>query len=115
MLAVSSSWAIGWSTAFHVANDHQHDADAPDDDAARGLQMMLHGHSHAEGTPAHGHFVLGSVAAPVPGKTLLLLGAMIGDAPESVCCAASGRRVPSGRGPTHDPPPRLEAVSILRI
>lgn len=115
LLALSSSWAVGWSVAFHLANDHHHDGNSPDHDGALGFEMVLHGHGHPEGTPAHKHPVVGSVAMAVPGKQLVLVSAMIGDAPEVVCGETSGHRLRLQHGPTHDPPSRLQAVSVLRI
>lgn len=115
LLAVSSSWAGAWSSAFHVATEHHHDGDSPDHDGALGLQMVLHGHAHADGTPAHRHPVVASVAVPVPGKLLMWVSVMIGDAPEGVRGEISGRRLLAQRGRTHDPPPCPEAFSVLRI
>jgi hypothetical protein len=101
--------------AFHLATDDHHGAGSSDHGGALGLEMALHGHGHGEGTPAHGHPAVGSLASPSPGKLLLLIGSMIGDVPEAVVAEASGRRLLSQAGPTHDPPPSLEAVSVLRI
>lgn len=115
LLALSSSWAVGWSAALHVATDHHHDGDSPDHDGAPGLEMVLHGHAHTEGTPAHRHPVVGSAAVPVPGKLLVFVSAMSGDVPEVVTGDSSCLRLLSQGGPTHDPPPRLEAFSVLRI
>lgn len=115
LLALPSSWAAGWSVAFHLATDDHHSAGSSDHGGALGLEMALHGHGHAEGTPAHGHPCIGSAAAPIPGRLLLLIGATIGDVPEVVRAEISGRGLLSEAGPTHDPPPRLEAVSVLRI
>ena len=114
LLALSSSWAVAWSAAFHVATDHHHDQ-VSDHEGALGLEIVLHGHAHAEGTPAHKHPVARSFAVPVCGKQLVLVSAMVGGVPEVVCGETSGRRILSQRGPTHDPPARPEAVSILRI
>ncbi len=79
------------------------------------MEMALHGHVHEEGTPPHWHPLLTSVAVPIPGRLLLTIGTMVGDAPEAVVTVASGSRLLSSRGPTHDPPPRYESVSVLRI
>ncbi len=114
LLALSSSPTIGWSVTLHLTTDDHHSGGSPDHDGALGLEMALHGHAHAEGTPAHGHPFLGSVAAPIPGK-LLLVAATIGDAPEVVLAETSARRLLSEAGRTHDPPPRVEAPSVLRI
>lgn len=115
LLVLSSSWVVGWSLEVHLAADDHHGVGSPDDGGRSGLEMALHGHAHAEGTPAHGHPVLGSVAAPIPRKPLVLIAAMIGDAPEVTLAGCSGRRLFLQAGPTHDPPPRPQAVSILRI
>jgi len=77
--------------------------------------MAAHGHLHAEGTPAHGHPVVVSVAAPIPGRLSLLTPAMTGNAPETAFAAVSGRGLAQQAGPNHDPPPRGASVSILRI
>jgi hypothetical protein len=115
LLSVSSSWALGWSVAFHLASDDHHDDDSSHHDAALGLEMALHGHRHAQETPAHEHPGVSSVAAQVPGRLLLLIGTMVGNAPEVVFAEMPGRQLLSEAGPTHDPPPRLSAVSVLRI
>ena len=115
LLAMASSSAAGWSVALHLAIDDHHSEDRSHDGGVLGLEMALHGHAHTEGTPPHGHPVIASVAAPIPAKLLLLMGAMLGDAPERVATATSGRRARLQAGPTHDPPGALEAVSVLRI
>src|SRR5207244_1508127 len=114
MVAFSSSWAVGWSAVLHVAADHHHDVDSPDHEGALGLQMVMHGHAHIQGTRAHSHPVVARAAIPVSGKLIVSVSAMIGDVPEAVWGEASGRRLLSQGGPTHDPPPR-PAVSVLRI
>lgn len=101
--------------AFHLASDDHHDEGSSDHDGALGFEMALHGHRHAEGTPAHEHPGISSGAAPIPGRLLLLIGAMMGNAPEVALAEIPGRRLLSEAGPTHDPPPRLEAVRVLRI
>jgi hypothetical protein len=115
LLALASSSAVGWSVALHLATDDHHGGGSPPHGDAVCLEIALHGHAHNEGSPAHGHPLLISVAAPIPGKLLLLIGAMVGDAPEAVMVATSGRQLLSQGRPTHGPPPRLEAVSVLRI
>ena len=115
LLAQGASWATGWAVALHLASD-DHARHAPSDGGrALGLQMAAHGHLHAEGTPAHGHPVVGSVAAPIPGRPLLLAPAMTGNAPETACAALSGSRLAPRAGPNHDPPRRGTSISILRI
>jgi len=114
LLAFGSSSAVGWALAFHLATDDHHDGRPSHNEGVVGLDMVLHGHAHGEGTSAHGHPLLTSVGAPIPGKLLLLIGAMVGGTPEVVAVATSGRRLLSARGPTHDPPPR-ESASVLRI
>jgi len=115
LLALVSPSAVGWAVAFHLTVDHHHDGGSSDHDDVVGLDMVLYGHAHDEGTPAHGHPLLTSVASPIPGKLLLLIGAMVGDVPDVVVIATCGLRLLLLRGPTHDPPPRLESASILRI
>ena len=114
LLALVSSSAIGWAVVFHLATDDHHGGGSSHHDGAVGLDMVLHGHAHGEGTPAHGHPLLTSAAAPIPGKLLLLMGAMVGDAPEVVAPATPGRLLWQS-GSTHDPPGGLETVSVLRI
>jgi len=115
LLALASSSAVSWAVAFHLASEDHHLGGSSHQDGVAGLDMVVHGHAHGEGIPAHGHPLVTSVAAPIPGKLLLLIGAMVGDAPEVVAAAASGRRPLSPRGPTHDPPLRHESVPVLRI
>jgi len=116
LLALSTSWAAGRAVAFHLATDDHHGGHAASDrGGVRELEMAIHGHAHSEGTPAHSHSVVSSVATPVPSRLSLLAPAMTGDAPEAVLTAASGRRLPSQAGPNHDPPPCGVSVSILRI
>ena len=110
LLALSSSSMAGWSVALHLATDDHHDHGG-----TSGLEMALHGHVHDEGTPPHWHPLLPSVAAPIPGKLLLTIGAMVGNTPEVVVTVNSGPRLLPSRGPTHDPPPRYESISVLRI
>jgi len=114
LLALSSPSAIGWLLTFHLATGDHNDGHASNHTGVVGLEMAMHGHAHNEGTPAHGHPFVGSVAAPIPGKLLLLLGSLIGDAQEVMVAETSGRRLLLKVGPTHDPP-RIEAVTILRI
>ena len=114
MAALSSCWAVGWLAALHVATDHHHAGDPEDHEGALGLQMVLHGHAHTEGTRSHTHAFVGSPAIPVSGKLIVSVRATIGDVPEVACGEISGRRVLSRRGPTHDPPPRV-AFAVLRI
>jgi hypothetical protein len=97
--------------AIHLQS-HDHHAASP---ANAGVEIALHGHAHIEGTPPHGHPLLGSVAAPLPGRVLAPLAAFVGDAPELILGDPLGRRARSGYGPTHDPPPRRAAPRILRI
>lgn len=119
IVALSSSWAVGWSAVLHVATDHheddgQHDdADARDHESKHGLQLMLHGHGHADGTPDHRHPVTNGVASSLPGKLLLATAAVIGHAPMLAAGACSSCRLLALGGPTHDPPPR--SSPILRI
>jgi len=115
LLALSTSWAAGWALAFHLATDDHHGHEASDRGGVRELEMAIHGHAHSEGTPAHSHTVVSSVATHVASRLSLLAPAMTGDDPEAVLTAASGRRLPSQAGPNHDPPPRGVSVSILRI
>ena len=114
LLALSSSWVLGWSVALHLADDH-HQGDASEDRVSLGLEMALHGHAHSEGTPAHGHPIVGSAAAPLPGKVLVRAGAMIGSPLDFVFAEPSGCPLRSEIRPTHDPPPRPQSVSVLRI
>jgi hypothetical protein len=115
LLAVASPWLVGAGLAFHHVTDDHHAAEPPTSRGALDLATVLHGHAHAEGTPEHGHPFAGSVAAPLPGKQLLLIGAMIGDVPEIVGGETPRRPLLSRAGPTRDPPPRFEAVPVLRI
>lgn len=114
LLALSTSWAVGWAIAFHLATDDHHGLGASDRGGVGELEMAIHGHAHSEGTPAHSHTVVNNVATPVPGRLSLLAPVMTGDTPEVVLTAASGRRLPSQAGPNHDPPPRT-SVFVLRI
>jgi hypothetical protein len=108
-----SSPLIVWAVAFHIASHHHHVASSGESQV--GLQLALHGHEHDGDTPAHGHPLIASVAGPIPAKHLLLIAFTAGDAPEVVAATASGRRPWSSIGPTHDPPPRAESFSVLRI
>jgi hypothetical protein len=112
--AVSSSWLLGWSVVVHVTDDHHH-AQASDHSLEAGLEMAFHGHAHSEQTPAHGHPFIGGMAAPLPGKLLLMVEAASAVPHGLVIAEPTGRRLLSQAGPTHDPPPRPVAVSILRI
>lgn len=114
LLALVSPSAAGWAVAVHLAIDDHHGRGSSHRDGLRGLNMMLHGHAHGEGTPPHGHPLLTRGAAPVPGRLLLLVSAMIGDAPEGVAITSSSRLLLQS-GPNHDPPAAREAVSVLRI
>ena len=114
LLAMSSSWVVGWSVALHLDDDHHRGA-ASDHGVALDLEMALHGHTHSEGTPAHGHPFVGGVAAPLPGKLLPLTEAMTACPRVSMVADPSGRQLLSQAGATRDPPPRPAALSILRI
>jgi hypothetical protein len=112
LVAVVSPTAVGLALAIHLLSDHHHAGASPDH---AGAEMALHGHAHVEGTPPHGHPILRSVAAPLPGRILVPPAAFVGDAPEVVLGDPLGRRGLWGDGPTHDPPPRRVAPAILRI
>lgn len=124
IVALSSPWAVGWSAVLHVATDHHQDDGHHDDADARhhardhesehGLQSMLHGHGHADGTPDHRHPLTNGSAASLPGKLLLAAAAaVVGDTPMLAAGACSSCRLLALGGPTHDPPPR--SSPILRI
>jgi hypothetical protein len=114
LLAVASSWVVGGAVAFHYGTHDDH-AGGPARHSGLDLATVVHGHAHTEGTPEHGHPFAGTMAAPLPGKQLLLIGAMIGDAPEIVGGETTRRPLLLRAGPTRDPPPRFEAVPVLRI
>lgn len=114
LLAWPASWALGWSTALHLAEDH-HQESAPSNEHAVGLELALHGHSHSQGTPSHGHPLVTSVAAPLPGKVFAASLAAVGCGSGLVPTSDFAGRLLSPSGPTHDPPPRLPAFSVLRI
>lgn len=113
LLTLASSSVLGWSVAVHLVTDDHHDRSHHD--GVLGLGMALHGHAHSDETPPHQHPVIGSVAASLPGKLQLQTGATVGHAPEMVCAGAFACRLSSPTGSTHDPPPRLELTSVLRI
>lgn len=117
LLALVASSAAGWVLAFHLVSDDHHDGGSSHHKGVVGLDRVLHGHAHGDGTPPHEHPLLTSVAAPIPGKVLLLLmGSTIGDTPERVATATSGCRLVLTTGPTHDPPLRFhDAFFVLRI
>lgn len=115
LLALNASWAAGWGVAFHLATDQHHGHDTPGHGEAASLELAIHGHLHSERTPAHTHPLVASVAAPLPGRLILLAPATTRDAPEGIPTSTPpGRTLPSQAGPNHDPPPRV-SVSILRI
>ena len=111
LVAFLSPFAVGLGLAVHLMS-HDHHAASVDH---AGAEIALHGHAHIEGTPPHGHPLLGSVAAPLPGRVLAPLVAFVGESPELILGDPLGRRALSGYGPTHDPPPRPAAPPILRI
>jgi len=114
LVALASSSVAGWVLTFHLADDH-HAGGSRHHEGVAGLDMLLHGHGHDEGTPAHEHPLLRSSPAPVPGKLFLELSAMVGNAPEFVVVSATpSRGAFSPTGPTHDPP-RLGPPAVLRI
>lgn len=117
LLALSSSWAVGWVVAFHLASDHHHGRSSTDPaPVALALELAAHGHVHAEGTPAHSHPVVGSAAARVPDRLSLLSPAATGATPEAVAyMPVPIRRAPCPAGPSHDPPRRAASPVILRI
>ena len=109
--ALLSPPAVGLALAVHLLSDHHHEGASLDN---AGVEIALHGHAHIEGTPPHGHPIVGSVAAPLPDRILVPPARVVGDAPEVVLGDPLGRR---GRGATARPTTRLhaEAPSILRI
>jgi len=113
LLALAASWAAGWAVAFHLASDDHGGRATSDGGGALGLQMAVHGHVHAEGTPEHGHPVVGSAPVPIRARLSLLAPVMTGDAPEVVLTAASSRWLASPSAANHDPPPR--SIFVLRI
>jgi hypothetical protein len=115
LLALSSPWVVGAAVAFHLAQDDHHVRGWSHQDGAVGLEIALHGHTHDERTRAHEHPLLTTGAATAPGRLLLLIGAMVADAPVLVVAPSSDRRPLSLSGPTHDPPPRPSAPPVLRI
>lgn len=114
LFALSSSWWLGWSVAVHLAEDHGH-REAPDDTATSGLELALHGHTHSDETPAHGHPFVVVGAALLPGKLFLSTEATAGISCELVFFRLPDCRRLSQVDPTHDPPPCPEAGPVLRI
>lgn len=115
MLAtLASSSAAGWAVAFHLAADDHHGGASPHNDGIAVLELALHGHAHDGSTPAHGHPLLTSNPAPLPGKPLVLIPAALGDAPE-LAAGSPGLWPLLPSGPTHDPPPRAASRPVLRI
>jgi len=114
LVALGAPSGAGWVLALHLADhDHANPASPMQEGGVVGLEIVLHGHSHAAGTPPHGHALMTSRTAPIPGK--LLIPVIAGDAPIIVDRLSSGRRPLSPRRPTHDPPSRLASLSVLRI
>jgi len=111
LVALLSPPAVGLALAIHLLS-HDNHAASP---ANAGVEIALHGHAHVEGTPPHGHPIVGGAAAPLPGRILLPLAAFVANAPEFNPDDPLGRRALSGYGPTHDPPPRRAGPPILRI
>ncbi|HZN03673.1 MAG TPA: hypothetical protein VFD06_08820 [Candidatus Polarisedimenticolia bacterium] len=95
----------------HSAHHHHepplHDAEA--------LDLIVHGHHHEPGAPAHQHrFALGK-QAPATTKPSILL-----DAPALLPCAAVAARLAAGSrttpgGAAHAPPPGTTVSPVLRI
>jgi hypothetical protein len=102
---------LGWAVALHHAG---HD-EADDAGSGAGIELALHGHSHVEGTPAHGHPVVGSVAAPLPERAVVVLAAFVGPSAALDPADLAKGRVQSGQRRPHDRPPRPPGTSILRI
>jgi hypothetical protein len=111
LVAFLSPSAVGLGLAVHLLS-HDHHAGSV---GHAGAEIALHGHAHIEGTPPHGHPMLGSVAAPLPARVQAPLATFVADAREPIPGDPLGRRALSGFGPTHDPPPRRAAPPILRI
>jgi hypothetical protein len=112
LVALLSPPAVGLALAIHLLSDHHHEGASPDN---AGVEIALHGHAHIEGTPPHGHPIVGSAATPLPGRILVPPAALVGDAPEVILGDPLGRRGLWGDDPTRDPPPRRMAPPILRI
>ena len=112
LVALLSPPAVGSALAIHLLSDHHQDGASPDN---AGVEIALHGHAHIEGTPPHGHPIVGSAATPLPGRILVPPAALVGDAPEVILGDPLGRRGLSGDDTTRDPPPRRMAPPILRI
>jgi hypothetical protein len=108
LAAMLAPWVAVVRTTVHLAFDAHHHEEAPRDDL-RDAATVLHGHGHADGTPAHSHDATMAVAssqAPVPSLNLH---------PSATAFAstafAAGATVLSRLDPS--PPPR--APIILRI
>ena len=63
LTSLLSPWAVSAGVAFHVAehsrgaHDHVHQSEE-----AGAIELMLHGHHHDQGTPAHPHVVVSARA-----------------------------------------------------
>lgn len=115
LVTLSVSPMLCWTAVFHaVADNHHRRASTGRGDAVR-LDLALHGHGHDDGTPPHRHPLLVSGTTPLPGRALVLAGAMNGGAPEVPRLAPPRLRLLSPPGSAHDPPPRFATPSVLRV
>lgn len=112
LVALLSPSAVGLVLSVHLLSGHHNPAAAAE---SVGVEIALHGHAHVEGTPPHAHPLVGSVAAPLPGRILVPSAAFLADAPEALLGDPLGRRALFWDRPMDDPPPRRAAPAILRI
>lgn len=115
LLALGWPTPLGWATALHAAGAGHAHGETPHHSRALPLDLALHGHAHGTETPPHGHPLFVGSAVPLPGKAHVLAGARVGNSPEPVVVARPGPRLRTPGESTHDPPPRNDTVSILRI
>lgn len=115
LLALASPTLVGWFVALHLATGHGDEVTAREGLDPSGLEVVVHGHTHVEGTPTHGHPLLRGVGASVPVVLLVQLCALTPAAAESFSFDLPRSLPLSSIGPTVERPPRATAFSVLRI
>ena len=119
LASLAGPWLLSGAVAIHEVQGRDSHSHLGESGVALAIELVLHGHHHDHGTPAHQHVVAPGRVLPRPVAKASLNGAPrpLGGAPVSPpTLTASGRWSSLARsGAGHDPPSFPGTHSILRI